>query len=463
MISKDSDKKLFLLDAFALIFRAYYAFIKNPRINSKGLNTSAMFGFTNVLMDIINNEKPTHLAVVFDPPGGSFRTEDYPLYKANRDETPEDIKLAIPFIKQIIEGFNIPVIMVMNYEADDVVGHIAKIAEKEGFQTYMMTSDKDYAQLVSENIFMFRPGRSGKPAEIWDIEAVKERFEIEDPIQVIDILGLQGDAVDNIPGIPGIGEKTAKKLIAKYGSVENLIANTHELKGKQKENVENFAEQGMLSKKLATIVTDIDYAPDFEEMAMNEMNRDALRDVFIDLEFRTMSKRVLGEDISSVEGEQISLFGDPASATSSAPAVQEEEVPQFNTIETVPHDYQFVNDDAGIQELLKEINKHEEYCFDTETSALEPIDADLVGMSFSVEPGKAFYVPIKGRSDERLKQFSSLFQDSSKVMIGQNLKYDLKVLEMHGEKVENKLYDTMIAHYLMNPDLKHGMDVLAET
>ncbi|MGB1033104.1 MAG: 5'-3' exonuclease H3TH domain-containing protein, partial [Flavobacteriales bacterium] len=273
----------------------------------------------------------------------------------------------------------------------------------------------------------------------------------------------QGDAVDNIPGIPGIGEKTAKKLIAKYGSVENLIANTHELKGKQKENVENFAEQGMLSKKLATIVTDIDYAPDFEEMAMNEMNRDALRDVFIDLEFRTMSKRVLGEDISSVEGEQISLFGDPASATSSAPAVQEEEVPQFNTIETVPHDYQFVNDDAGIQELLKEINKHEEYCFDTETSALEPIDADLVGMSFSVEPGKAFYVPIKGRSDERLKQFSSLFQDSSKVMIGQNLKYDLKVLEMHGEKVENKLYDTMIAHYLMNPDLKHGMDVLAET
>lgn len=460
MISKDSDKKLFLLDAYALIFRAYYAFIKNPRINSKGLNTSAMFGFTNVLMDVINNEKPTHLAVVFDPPGGSFRTDDYALYKANRDETPEDIKLSGPFIDRILEGFNVPRIMVMNYEADDVVGHIAKIAEKEGFQTYMMTSDKDYAQLVSDNIFMFRPGRSGKPAEIWDVDFVKEKFEIEDPIQVIDILGLQGDAVDNIPGIPGIGEKTAKKLIAKYQSVENLIANSHELKGKQKENVENFAEQGLLSKKLATIVTDIDYTPDFDEMLMNDMNRDALREVFIDLEFRTMSKRVLGEDISIVEGEQISMFGDAEpSATESAI----EEAPQLSSIETVAHHYQMVNDDEGIQELLKEISQHKEYCFDTETSALEPLNADLVGMSFSVEPGKAYYVPINGRSDERLKQFSSIFQDPNKIMIGQNLKYDLKVLQVHGETVENELYDTMIAHYLMNPDLKHGMDILAKT
>ncbi|NQX93304.1 MAG: DNA polymerase I, partial [Flavobacteriales bacterium] len=317
MISKEHDKKLFLLDAYALIFRAYYAFIRNPRINSKGMNTSAMFGFTNVLLDVINNEKPTHLAVVFDPPEGNFRTEEYADYKANRDETPEDIKLSVPLIFKILKGFGVPIIMVPRYEADDVIGHIAKIAEKEGFFTYMMTSDKDYAQLVSDNIHMFRPGRQGNPAEIWDVEKVKEKFAVEDPLQVIDILGLQGDAVDNIPGIPGIGEKTAKKLIGIYGSVENLIANSHELKGKQKENVENFAEQGLLSKKLATIVTDIDFQPDFDEMVLSPKDEDLLRVVFAELEFRTLSKRVLSEDLpaaSGSTGSQISLFGDDAGA-----------------------------------------------------------------------------------------------------------------------------------------------------
>lgn len=458
MISKESDKKLFLLDAYALIFRAYYAFIRNPRINSKGLNTSAMFGFTNVLMDVIHNEKPSHLAVVFDPPEGNFRTEVYTEYKANRDETPEDIKLSVPYLHKIIQGFGVPIIMVPRYEADDVVGHIAKIAEKEGFLTYMMTSDKDYAQLVSENILMFRPGRSGKPAEIWDVEAVKERFEVEDPMQVIDILGLQGDAVDNIPGIPGIGEKTAKKLIGKYGSVENLIANSHELKGKQKENVENFAEQGLLSKKLATIVTDIDYQPNFEEMVMTPMDKDLLREVFMDLEFRTLSKRVLGEDLGAPEGEQISLFGDNDIAV--AP---EKEEPTFKTIENTPHHYQLVDSEAGIQELLKELEAADEYCFDTETSALNPMDAKIVGMAFSTKPGTGYYVPTSGPEDPVIQQFTQIFEDENKLLIGQNLKYDLKIIHQSGIHPKNKMFDTMIAHYLMNPDLKHGMDVLAET
>ena len=458
MISKESDKKLFLLDAYALIFRAYYAFIRNPRINSKGLNTSAMFGFTNVLMDVIHNEKPSHLAVVFDPPEGNFRTEVYTEYKANRDETPEDIKLSVPYLHQIIQGFGIPIIMVPRYEADDVVGHIAKIAEKEGFLTYMMTSDKDYAQLVSENILMFRPGRSGNPPEIWDVEAVKERFEIEDPMQVIDILGLQGDTVDNIPGIPGIGEKTAKKLIGKYGSVENLIANSHELKGKQKENVENFAEQGLLSKKLATIATDIDYTPDFDEMVMTPMNKDLLREVFLDLEFRTLSKRVLGEELEVPEGEQISLFAD-----SDIEITKEKEEPSFKTIKDTPHHYQLVDTKTGVKELLKELETVDEFCFDTETSELNPIDAKIVGMAFSMKPGKGYYVPTTGPEDPVIQKFSKIFDDENKLLIGQNLKYDLKILHQSGIEPKNRMFDTMIAHYLMNPDLKHGLDVLAET
>lgn len=462
MRSQEHDKKLFLLDAYALIFRAYYAFIRTPRINSKGLNTSAMFGFTNVLMDVINNEKPAYLAVVFDPPGGNFRNVEYAEYKANRDETPEDIKLSVPLIFQILKGFGVPIIMKEGYEADDVIGHIAKIAEKEGFLTYMMTPDKDYAQLVSDNIFMFRPGRSGKPAEIWGVPEVKERFEVEDPIQVIDILGLQGDAVDNIPGIPGIGEKTAKKLIAQYGSVENLIAHSHELKGKQKENVENFAEQGLLSKKLATIVTDIDYTPDFEDMVMSPIDKDLLREVFAELEFRTLSKRILGEDLSApAEGEQFSLFGDGDEEvdTAEAPAAPSE----FKTIENTDHEYIFCNSDELINQLIERLSKAKEYCFDTETSELEAMDAKLVGMSFSIEKGKAYYVPLMEKQAEIMGRFAPVFMDESKVMIGQNLKYDLKVLARNGYEVKNELYDTMLAHYLLHPDSKHGMDFLAET
>ncbi|TNE98305.1 MAG: DNA polymerase I, partial [Bacteroidetes bacterium] len=309
------DKKLFLIDAYALIFRAYFAFAKNPRVNSKGQNTSAAFGFTNALIDVIKNEKPTHLAVVFDPPGGSVtRREDFEQYKAHREETPEGIVSMIEPIKKIIRAFNVPILEVNGYEADDVIGAIAQIAEKRGFTTYMMTPDKDFGQLVTDKIFMFRPGRGANPPEVWGVKEVCEKFEVTDPKQVIDILGLWGDAADNIPGIPGIGEKTAKKLVGEYGSVEGLIAHAHELKGKQRENVENFAEQGLLSKKLATIITDIDVTFDEDDLKMCDLDAEAVKEVFTELEFRNLSKRVIGEEIvvtaqAKTENGQLDLFG----------------------------------------------------------------------------------------------------------------------------------------------------------
>lgn len=459
MLTPESDKKLFLLDAYALIFRAYYAFIRNPRINSKGLNTSAMFGFTNSLLEVLNKEKPSHIAVVFDPPGGTFRNEEFAEYKANRDETPEDIKLSVPFIKQIIEGFDVPTITVANYEADDVIGAIAKKAEKEGFKTYMMTSDKDMGQLVSENIFMYKPGRSGKPAEVWGVQEVCDRWGLERPEQVIDILGMMGDSADNIPGIPGVGEKTAMKFVAKYGSMEGLLENTQDLKGKQKEKVENNVEQALLSKKLATIITDIDYDVSFDAMKVGERKDDLLRSTFEELEFRTLAKRVLGEELPTA-GEQISMFGD-ADAT----AVEEvEEVSTFQTIEDTQHDYQLV-DTAGIDGLLSTLLSADTYCFDTETSSVDPLTADLVGMSFSIKAGQAWYVPVLGSKDEQkaiLNRFDALFSDASKTLIGQNIKFDYKVMRRYGVDIQNRMWDTMIAHYLMNPDLKHGMDFLAE-
>lgn len=463
MISKDSDKKLFLLDAYALIFRAYYAFIRNPRINSKGLNTSAIFGFTNALLDIINNEKPSHLAVVFDPPGPTFRKEEFEAYKANREETPEDIKLAVPFIKQILDAFGVPVIEQAGFEADDVIGHIAKHAEKDGFLTYMMTPDKDFAQLVSENIYMYKPGRSGKPAEIWGVPEVKERYGIQEPEQVIDILGLMGDAADNIPGVPGIGEKTAIKLISKYHSVENILENTHELKGKQKENVENFKEQALLSKHLATIITDLDYEPDYDDIVRSEMDKDKLREIFAELEFRTLAKRVLGEDPVPNEGEQISMFG--GAGPSAEEHAEEEEQAQLNTIDNTSHTYQLVDTDAALKDLLKVLEKAEVYCFDTETSELDPLNAEIVGMSFAVKAHEAWYVSLIGEAKrkERLELFRPIFEDTSKTVVAQNLKFDFKILLNSGIEIKNKVFDTMIAHYLINPDLKHGMDYLAET
>lgn len=469
MLSQDTEKKLFLLDAYALIFRAYYAFIKNPRINSKGLNTSAMFGFTNTLLEILNNEKPTHIAVVFDPPGGATeRTAYFPEYKANREETPDDIVLSVPYIKKIIEGFQIPVLMEMGFEADDLIGTLAKKAEKEGYQTYMMTPDKDYAQLVSSNIFMYRPGRFGNPAQVWGVEEVREKFDVEDPLQVIDILGLMGDKVDNIPGIPGIGPKTASKLLKSYGSLERILENTADLKGKQKENVETFADQGLVSKKLATIILDVPNEVKFDELEKNEIDKNVLREVFADLEFRTLSKRILNEEIQSVKNEsvtsQISMFGD---AEVAAPVKEAAEVAvevEMKTLETTKHTYKLVESDSDIATLVKQLESVDSYCFDTETSAVDPIEAELVGMAFATQKEEAFYVPVNNENyQERVAKFKHIFEDEKKQIIAQNFKYDYKVMCKHGVEIKNPVFDTMLVHYLMNPDMKHGMDILAET
>lgn len=472
MLSAEHPKKLFLLDAYALIYRAYFAFSKNPRVNSKGQNTSAAFGFTNVLIDVIKNEKPTHLAVVFDPPGGSaHRQEEFAAYKAQREEMPEDIRSMIHPIKQIVEAFNVPILEVPGFEADDVVGTVAKMAEKRGFLTYMMTPDKDYAQLVSENIFMFKPGRGGNPPEIMGVKEVREKFEVERPEQVIDILGLWGDASDNIPGIPGIGEKTAKTLIAKYGSVENLIDHAHELKGKQQENVINFAEQGRISKMLATIICDVDVEFKEEELIMCDVNPEKVLDIFTELEFRTLAKRVIGEEIvvsapaatttkASPDSSQLDLFGmqsmiEPQEATPTA---------NYKTIATERPSYHLISTAEERKELLEILLKHSQVCFDTETTDIDALHADLVGFSFSYKAREAFYVPVPADFQEAKKiveEFNPLFQDPSIEKIAHNIKYDLKVLQRYGIEVAEPLFDTMIAHYLINPEAKQSMDFLS--
>jgi len=462
MISKEHDKKLFLLDAYALIFRAYYAFIRTPRINSKGLNTGAMFGFTNTLLDIINNEKPSHIAVVFDAPEQTLREIDYEAYKANRGETPEDIKLAVPWIMKIIEGFRIPMLMAPGYEADDVIGTLAKMAEKEGFTTYMMTPDKDYGQLVSENIFIYKPGYQGGSAEILGVPEVLQKFDIERIDQVIDLLGMMGDAVDNIPGIPGIGEKTAVKLLKEYGSLEGLLENTDKLKGKQKENVINFRDQAILSKKLATILLDAPVPLDEESLRVQELNRDLLREVFTDLEFRQLAKRVLQEDLQATEAKQGELFAVAEFETAAA-----EEVPavQLKTINDVEHHYELVETEEQKNALLQLLLSSSEYCFDTETSDLDPITSYVVGMSFSVKSHHGFYVPISNdqeKAKEEIQYFSAVFEDATKTIIAQNYKFDYKILFKYGVSPKNKVFDTMLAHYIINPDGKHNMDYLSE-
>ncbi|MFN0033313.1 MAG: DNA polymerase I [Flavobacteriales bacterium] len=463
MLTKETDKKLFLLDAYALIFRAYYAFIKNPRINSKGLNTSAMFGFTNVLLEILKNEKPSHLAVVFDPHDGNFREDDFVDYKANRDETPEDIKLAFPYLMRIIEAMNIAVYQISKYEADDVIGTLAKKAEQEGFTTYMMTSDKDYGQLVSDKIFVYKPARGGGDAEVLGVKEVCERYGIERVEQLIDILGMMGDAVDNIPGIPGIGEKTATKLVQEFGSVEGLLANTDKLKGKQKENVENNKDLALLSKKLATIVLDAPCPWEEENLRVQEVNKEKVREVFEELEFRTLLKRVIGEGPAPFEAKQGELFATEETES----AAEKEAAPKTNlkTIADVEHVYHLVQTDDEVNALVKTLNDASAFCFDTETSDIEPINADLVGMSFAVKPFEAWYIAVPKNSDDAkslLEKFKSVFSDSKKELIGQNYKYDYKMLMKYGVEVKNKIFDTMVAHYLMNPDGKHGMDFLSE-
>ena len=466
MISSEHEKKLFLLDAYALIFRAYYAFIRTPRINSKGLNTGAMFGFTNTLLDILNNEKPSHIAVVFDAPEQTLREIDYEAYKANRSETPEDIKLAVPYIKKIVEAFNIPMLIAPGYEADDIIGTLVKKAEEKGFHTYMMTPDKDYGQLVSDKSFIYKPGYQGGKAEILGEAEVCAKFNIQNVSQVIDLLGMMGDAVDNIPGLPGIGEKTASKLLAEFGSLEGLLANTDKLKGKQKENVENFREQGILSKKLATIMLDAPTPFDEEALKVSEINKDAIREVFEELEFRQLIKRVLNEE--PVASTTVS----PASNSNSIPdlfssAGEEVEIPTTpkNTLENVPHEYFMATSEQELQSLILELQRAPIFSFDTETSDLEPHSAYLVGLSFSTKIHTGWYVPISSNFEEAQKQleiFKDIFSNTSKTLVAQNYKFDFKMMKKYGTKIQNKIFDTMLAHYVINADGKHGMDALSE-
>ena len=469
-----AKNKLFLIDAFAIIFRSYFGFGNNQRYNSKGLNTSVTLGFCNTLLEVLNKQKPTHIAVVFDAPGKTFRNEMYPEYKAHRNETPEDIKTSIPYVKKLIEGFNIPIIEKQGFEADDVIGTIAKLAEKEDFETFMMTPDKDFAQLVSDNIFMYRPGRSGKPAEVWGVPEVKEKFDVENPEQVIDILGMWGDSADNIPGIPGIGEKTSKKLLKVYGSLEGLLENTGDLKGKQKENVINFGKQGLLSKELATIVLDVPVEIDFDKMLIDNWNEESLLALFSEMEFRTLAKRVLGADISNIAQKsasnivqptnsngQLDLFTDSASVINIDENVTDSEI---KSIEDVTHDYHLVESDVEIKKLIEMLEQTKAFCFDTETTGLDTLVADVVGLAFSWQEHTGYYVYISEGDEQRvIDMFKPLFSNEKITKVAQNIKYDMNVLLKYGVQIKGKLFDTMLAHYLLQPDMKHNMDFLAET
>ncbi len=476
----DSNKKLFLLDAFALIFRGYYALIKNPRITSKGMDVSAIMGFTNSLLDVIRRERPDYLAVAFDKGGSQARTEIFPEYKANRDETPEAIKIAVPYIQEILKAMHIPIIEQMGVEADDLIGTLAKQAEKEGFQTYMVTPDKDYAQLVSENIFMYKPARMGNGIEIWGIPEVQKKFEVTHPEQVIDYLGMMGDAVDNIPGLPGVGDKTAKKFIAAYGSMEGLFENLHELKGKMKEKVSANAELGLLSKKLATIKIDCDVTFDATSYKLSAPDAEKVTSIFEDLEFRRMKDQFFKlfdadgnpattetvkpsqvKTNSTAGAGQFSLF-DVEGKTENASKTTSRQ-----TINNTEHHYQTVqNSGLGLQLFLQNLNQQNSVCFDTETTGLDPLLAELVGIAFSWEKTHGFYLPFpedRQEAQSLITQLFPFFENESIEKIGQNLKYDIKVLDKYGVTVKGPLFDTMIAHYLINPDMRHNMDVLAET
>ena len=470
----DNNKKLFLLDAFALIYRGYFAFAKNPRISSKGLDTSAVLGFTNTLIEVLRNEKPTHIAVVFDTSKPTFRHIEYKEYKAHRDAMPEGIQVGLPYIKQILKGFNIPQLFVDGYEADDVIGTLAKKAEKEGFQVFMMTPDKDYAQLVSENIFMYKPARMGNGVEILGIPEVLEKFEISRIDQVIDYLGMMGDAADNIPGLPGVGDKTAKKFIKAYGSMEGLFENTHELKGKMKEKVEANKELGALSKHLVTIELNVPIEFNAEDVKTEGANVEELVTLFKELEFRRLMNTV-----ESMYGAKISAVpAEPTVTKTQAPtlgmqgdlfAVADTETTNiggFKNIENNDHFYQLVDTPATRRLLLEKLMKQKSVCFDTETTSLNTFEAELVGIAFSWEKNKGYYLSTpKDETTTILEEFKPFFENAEIEKIGQNLKYDLKVLanKNHSLKVKGPFFDTMIAHYLINPDMRHGMDVLAET
>ena len=481
------QKRLFLVDAYALIFRGYYAFIKNPRINSKGEDTSAIMGFMNSLLDVIKRERPDHLAVCFDKGGSADRVEMYEAYKANRDETPEGIRTAIPHICNILKAMHIPIMVKEGYEADDVIGTLSRQAEKEGFKTFMVTPDKDFAQLVTENILMYRPVFGGG-YETWGIPEVQKKFEVTDPMQVIDFLGMMGDSSDNIPGLPGVGEKTAKKFLAQFGSMEGLLANTDQLKGKMKEKVEANGELGLLSKKLATIMLDVPVEFNAKDFELDHPDVEKVKTIFQELEFRrltdnfvktfatetpttnqttstsaTAETKATPKEVTAAGAGQFSLFGaDPSKGT----VTETSDASSRKTAETTSHFYQSVASGMATKLFIKNLMNQTSVCFDTETTGLNPLTAELVGIAFSWEVGKGFYLPFpedKAEAQELIEQLRPFFESETIEKVGQNLKYDIKVLAKYNVEVKGKLFDTMLAHYLINPDMRHNMDVLAET
>ncbi len=461
----ENKKRLFLLDAYALIYRSYFAFIKNPRFNSKGMNTSAMFGFVNTLDQLLKNEKPSHIAIVFDLSGPTFRHEMFSEYKANREEMPEDLRKSIPYIRRIIEAYNIPILEKEGFEADDVIGTLAKMAETKGYETFMVTPDKDYAQLVSENIFMYKPGRGGNEIEIWGVDQIKENFMVERPEQVIDVLGLMGDTADNIPGCPGVGPKTAMKLIADFGSIDNLYKNIDQLKGKQKENLETYEKQVRMSQVLARIILDVPVLFDETALKMSDPDFPKLKNIFSELEFRTFLERLSADagqapvaPLPTPGFEQGTLFG-----AALEPLVVEEK--NFDSIDTVPHDYYLIETPEQRASLRAELSIQDEFCFDTETTSLNTREAELVCLSFSFRGHEAYCVPVPKEREKALAvvtEFRMVFGDERIVKIGQNLKYDISVLMNYGIEVKGPLYDTMIAHYLIQPELRHNLDYLCE-
>jgi DNA polymerase I len=476
------QKRLFLVDAYALIFRGYYAFIKNPRINSKGLDTSAIMGFMNSLLDVIKRERPDHLAVCFDKGGSADRVEMFQEYKANRDATPEPITQAIPYICSILEAMHIPIMVKEGFEADDVIGTLSKQAEKEGYKIFMVTPDKDFAQLVSENIFMYKP-RFGGGYDIWGVPEVLEKFAVTDPLQVIDFLGMMGDSADNIPGLPGVGEKTAKKFLAQFGSMEGLLANTDQLKGKMKEKVEANGELGLLSKKLATIMLDVPVTFNAKDFTLDQPDLEKVEEIFNELEFRQLLTNFLKtfatetttnasdnspkntdtpkKAATNSEG-QFDLFAAPGSGS----ITQEESLSGFKSITNTNHFYQHIDSPLSRKLLIKKLMQQTSVCFDTETTGLKALEVELIGIAFSYENGKGYYVSFPENQEETktiLEEFRPFFEAETIEKVGHNLKYDIKVLSNYNMPVKGRLFDTMIAHYLINPDMRHNMDVLAET
>jgi DNA polymerase-1 len=469
-------KKLFLLDGMALIYRAHFALSKTPRFTSSGLNTSAVMGFTNTLLDVLKKERPTHMAVVFDTDAPTDRHVEYEKYKAHREAMPEDLSKALPYIFKVVLGFNIPLITSDGYEADDIIGTLAKKAEKEGYQVYCMTPDKDFAQLVSPNIHIYKPARMGNEMEILGVKEVLAKWEIERVEQVIDILGLWGDAVDGIPGIPGVGEKTAKLLIKQYGSVEEIINHSHELKGKLKENVETYAEQGLMSKRLATINLNVPVELDEAGLEMCAPSKDLLEPLFAELEFRTLGKRVFGDDFSITEMKSVSiqtdLFGNPVAAGRTTMTVDVEDIAEpaevysaAKNIDNVPHTYHLADTVEKRAELIALLKQQKDFCFDTETTGTDANHCELVGLSFAVKAGEAWYVPVPADQEQTkaiVNEFKAVFEDATIGKTGQNIKFDILMLKWYDIQIKGNLFDTMMAHYVIDPDTRHGMDILSE-